>query len=133
MKLETTRPYAKLADCAGKKFLGACSEGHGMGMVLAFEDAWACLMWRDRDDEGGQLEDYKLDPEFYTFPFDQLGLVAPGALAAYREQRQAAEAVWQEKRDREQYERLKQKFEGAVNKMDVGGKLYVEVKREGTE
>lgn len=114
-KLVPNRPYAKLADCAGQRFVGGSLHGK-QHAILAFENAWCWVSAFNSEDEGPCLSEREFSVDHGWA--EQEAMVSLGLLTREEVERHRADAAREndesrERHERETYERLKKKFEGS--------------------
>lgn len=112
MKLEPNRPYKKLKDCAGQKFIGGSLDGQWNG-ILVFESAWCWVSIHSDDEEGPRMTEHQWSLDDWSAAEDavRLGLLTREQVDEYRAKQRDARAAADEARERREYERLKKKFE----------------------
>jgi|1185.fasta_scaffold254923_2 hypothetical protein len=131
MRLATSKPYAKLADCIGQKLVAAVVHERRLDAVLVFvfENAWARVEVYGYDSDDGPTQVLRerrgsvgtatdlADSEWGAATLRELatlGLLSAEDVESVICGAQATEREKQERLEREDYMRLKAKFESEV-------------------
>ncbi len=114
LELKLSKPNIRLADAVGQRLV--CSkEGFAQDLWLVFESGFVVIRAEGQYDGGSELgETTELKPRGNLYTLVSLGLITSEQAETWRAAKNAATEAWrvewQEKQDRENWERLQKKY-----------------------